>query len=105
MTSSRDAKRRMIELAPRDLISDLPANVIDGIVKQLPLHDAARLGVLSRKWRHAWMSLKHLKFDALFFKEVMKNKRSKIYEFYSIVSKVLLSHNGSIVEFSFTFLT
>lgn len=82
-----------------DLISYLPSNVIDCIMDHLPLHDTARLAIMSRDWKQIWKSLPHLKFDAQFFKQVLNKNESEDIDFFRIVSKVLLSHNGPIPRF------
>ncbi|PIM98119.1 hypothetical protein CDL12_29403 [Handroanthus impetiginosus] len=47
-------------------ISNLPCNVLDNILKYLPLHDAVKTSILSRRWRYKWVTIPHLVFDANF---------------------------------------
>lgn len=89
--------------ASTDRISDLPANVIDKIMLYLPLLDAARMSVLSKKWRSNWVSLPYLIFDYEFAKTVLANGDYNAYKWSRIITNILLLHEGSIIEFSLTF--
>ncbi|XP_056691975.1 F-box/FBD/LRR-repeat protein At1g13570-like [Spinacia oleracea] len=55
---------------------------------------AARMGVLSTKWKAHWLSLRHLRFDEAFWDEVGEDKGS------SIVSNILFHHKGPLQKFS-----
>ncbi|CAI0458687.1 unnamed protein product [Linum tenue] len=46
-----------------DRITDLPADVIQRILVFLPIKDAAKTSILSRKWRHQWRGIPELVFD------------------------------------------
>ncbi|KAI6688915.1 hypothetical protein NL676_025743 [Syzygium grande] len=46
-----------------DKISQLPRNIIDQILSHMPIKDAVRTSILSRKWRYKWSSLPQLVFD------------------------------------------
>jgi hypothetical protein len=45
-----------------DGISDLPCNVIDGILEKLNIRDLVRTSILSTKWRYMWTSVPRLEF-------------------------------------------
>lgn len=47
----------------RDFISELPPNVTQLVLTKLPIKDAVRTSILSRRWRNSWGSLKDLVFD------------------------------------------
>ena len=100
MAREEKSKRRKSLDDPADVISDLPRNVIDSIVECLPLRDAARLSVLSRKWRDIWISMPYLTFNAYFFASVLQEKIHVTHEFSGIVSKILFHHKGPILKFS-----
>ncbi|PNX71480.1 F-box/FBD/LRR-repeat protein [Trifolium pratense] len=50
-----------------DRISNLPINVIDGILEHLDIRDRVRSSVLSTKWRYLWASVPRLEFESKFF--------------------------------------
>ncbi|XP_004292705.1 PREDICTED: F-box/FBD/LRR-repeat protein At1g13570-like [Fragaria vesca subsp. vesca] len=68
-----------------DRISNLPEEVIDKILTNLPIKDGARTSVLASNWRYKWAMLPHLVFDA------RCNSR--------IANQVLLGHFGPISKF------
>ncbi|XP_058080863.1 F-box/FBD/LRR-repeat protein At1g13570-like isoform X4 [Magnolia sinica] len=73
-----------------DLISNLPVDAYNAILMCLPLRDAVRTSILSRKWRYRWASIPHLVFDGI--------KRCAI-DLADIVNGVLLVHNGPVHKF------
>ncbi|KAL0432608.1 UNVERIFIED_CONTAM: F-box/FBD/LRR-repeat protein [Sesamum latifolium] len=81
-----------------DRISNLPGNVIDNILKFLPLHDAVRTSVLSKGWQYNWVTVPYLAFDWTF-----RNNLSGNYRTESIIYQVLLLHKGPIVKFKLGF--
>ncbi|XP_074300670.1 F-box/FBD/LRR-repeat protein At1g13570-like [Silene latifolia] len=101
MSKQRKLKRQKTGgVIPPDLITELPRHVIDGIMEHLPLHDAARMSVLSHKWLDIWRSIPILTFDAQFFKRVFKNKRNNTtHEFYDIATRILIYHSGHLLRF------
>ncbi|KAK2451709.1 F-box/FBD/LRR-repeat protein [Trifolium repens] len=50
-----------------DRISNLPGNVIDGILKHLNISELIGTSILSKKWRFMWMSVPELEFCYNFF--------------------------------------
>ncbi|KAE9454470.1 hypothetical protein C3L33_13621, partial [Rhododendron williamsianum] len=60
-----------------DIISYLPSNVTENILKGLPLRDAVRTSVLSRKWRYKWVTLPELVFNDKFFLEGWDTEKSR----------------------------
>lgn len=89
--------------ASTDMISDLPKNVIDNIMKFLPLIDVARMSVLSKKWRSTWLSVPRLIFDDEFADPIQDmDYDSADGKWSSVISNILLHHEGPIIEFSLT---
>ncbi|KAH7834789.1 hypothetical protein Vadar_019746 [Vaccinium darrowii] len=80
-----------------DIISNLPSNVTENILKDLPLREAVRTSVLSSKWRYRWVSLPHLVFNCEFFyfPKVMDKEKLK-----AIIYQVLLHHQGPLMKFA-----
>ncbi|KAK4434309.1 F-box/FBD/LRR-repeat protein [Sesamum alatum] len=81
-----------------DRISNLPTNVIDNILKFLPLHDTVRTSVLSKGWQYKWVNVPYLAFDWTF-----KENLSGEHNIESIIYQVLLLHKGPIVKFTLGF--
>ncbi|XP_059308695.1 F-box/FBD/LRR-repeat protein At1g13570-like [Lycium ferocissimum] len=99
------SKRAAAEVEREDIITALPRNVVDRILELLPVRDAARTCVLSKKWRDIWVSLPHLVLDNLFCKKLIakcqffysqRNSESVLRE---TVDEILLQHIGDIVKF------
>ncbi|XP_058193516.1 F-box/FBD/LRR-repeat protein At1g13570-like [Rhododendron vialii] len=77
-----------------DIISNLPSNIMETILKYLPLRDAGRTSVLSRRWRYKWVTLPQLVFQNQFFVSSGDTEKIKV-----IIYQVLLLHQGPLVEF------
>ncbi|GKB12471.1 F-box/FBD/LRR-repeat protein-like protein [Tanacetum coccineum] len=101
-----------------DIISNLPSPIIQNILCLLPIKEAARTSILSKKWRYTWVIIPKLVFNEkdMFDKttdgqlslleETFENPPSerkqltrKCKVFYAI-HQVLLLHQGPIHEFS-----
>ncbi|WMV22726.1 hypothetical protein MTR67_016111 [Solanum verrucosum] len=93
---SRDSKRAFFDDDRGDRISSLPSNAIDCILEFLPVQDAARTSILSKKWRYIWAMLPNLKLDNLFCNKLASRSQ---YVFKQTIDKILLQHIGDIVKF------
>ncbi|GAU17946.1 hypothetical protein TSUD_330710 [Trifolium subterraneum] len=82
-----------------DRISDLPSNVIDGILENLDIRDLVRTSILSTKWRYLWTSVPRLEFDIDFFfsLQYIDNPLGPVVS--KIITDVLILHNGPISKF------
>ena len=66
-----------------DIISSMPDDVINNILKRLPIHEAVRTGILSREWRYKWTILTQL----------VLNTPLRGYRYRgNIISRLLLLH-------------
>ncbi|XP_019263843.1 PREDICTED: F-box/FBD/LRR-repeat protein At1g13570-like [Nicotiana attenuata] len=74
-------------------LTNLPINVKYQIQEHMTIEDAARMSVLSSKWRHIWASNPKLTIFADFCR---KGKQSSIT---NIINRVLLHHYGPIKTF------
>ncbi|XP_058193518.1 F-box/FBD/LRR-repeat protein At1g13570-like isoform X1 [Rhododendron vialii] len=82
-----------------DIISNLPSYIVENILKYLPLRDAVRTSVLSRRWRYKWVTLPQLVFDHnLFFLNSGDWEKIK-----AIIYRVLLLHQGPLVKFELSY--
>ncbi|CAL5396312.1 unnamed protein product [Camellia sinensis] len=80
-----------------DIITHLPDDVKETILMCLPLQDAARTSILSRKWRYMWMRLPQLVFDDMFCRESIRIEKNKLM---MTIYQVLLLHCGPILKFT-----
>ncbi|KAJ0642677.1 putative F-box domain, FBD domain, F-box-like domain superfamily protein [Helianthus annuus] len=81
-----------------DFISTLPQNIIEDILTRIPLQEALRTSVLSKKWRYTWRGMPKL----VFTDKMVNHLRIQLnkYKLISAIFHVLLFHNGpTIVEF------
>ncbi|XP_023732932.1 F-box/FBD/LRR-repeat protein At1g13570 [Lactuca sativa] len=80
-----------------DRISTLPQGIIEKILTLMPLQDAVKTSILSRKWRYCWTSMPKLTFTVLNLssdsKEVNKHKLLKD------IFHVFILHTGPLLEF------
>ncbi|CAM8884326.1 unnamed protein product [Rhodiola kirilowii] len=72
-----------------DRITKLPDEIIGHILGYLPICDAVRTSVLSRRWRCSWT--KTVQLNLYFIDYEMSNER-----FFRLVLRVLVSHVGPI---------
>ncbi|XP_031113544.1 F-box/FBD/LRR-repeat protein At1g13570-like isoform X2 [Ipomoea triloba] len=89
MDISRNSKRRALD----DRFINLPTDVLNCILDHLPVRDAARTSILSRKWRYIWAAHPNLELDPKDIVTVTKN------DFVGIGNRILLQHIGPILTF------
>ncbi|KAI7758080.1 hypothetical protein M8C21_033593 [Ambrosia artemisiifolia] len=79
-----------------DIISTLPQHIIGSILSLMPLRDALRTSILSKKWRYAWQSMPTLVFTDDMVKLPSDHCCAplKKYKLVSAIFHVLLLHNG-----------
>ncbi|XP_049380462.1 F-box/FBD/LRR-repeat protein At1g13570-like [Solanum stenotomum] len=84
-------KKLKVERDELDRLTDLPINVKHQIQEHLSVEEAARMSVLSRPWKHIWVSIPKLVFSADF----CHNKPLII----DVINTILLQHCGAIKTF------
>ncbi|WOG96039.1 hypothetical protein DCAR_0415369 [Daucus carota subsp. sativus] len=101
------SSRRKVDFVKKDIISELPQNLLEIILCFLPIRDAVRTSALSRAWRYRWTRIPHLIFDleSIFHSTMKKYTENddpglKAYSFVSVINEVLLLHKGPILKFS-----
>ncbi|WMV41982.1 hypothetical protein MTR67_035367 [Solanum verrucosum] len=77
-----------------DTISNLPCNVLDGILGWSPWKDAVKTSILSKDWRYKWVTRQQLDFNDEFFESFKQDEEAK-----RIITQVLLLHKVSILKF------
>ncbi|KDP24339.1 hypothetical protein JCGZ_25635 [Jatropha curcas] len=82
-----------------DRISNLPWDVLDSILVHLPLREAARTSILSRKWRYKWTGLSQFVFDDKCIRSSLSDKVARWVEIMKIINKVRFYHSGPIEKF------
>ncbi|KAK6257938.1 hypothetical protein QUC31_001397 [Theobroma cacao] len=83
----------------KDRISELPDEILVHILSFLSLRNAARSGILSRRWRHLWKSVPSLNFD--FVNKLGPGRDSKglnKYQFVDWVNAVLDLYQGKSLD-------
>ncbi|XWS47539.1 hypothetical protein CRYUN_Cryun14cG0161000 [Craigia yunnanensis] len=88
----------MVKPVKSDRISNLPWDVLNGILVHLPLRDAARTSLLSRKWRYKWASLSQFVIDDKCFPNSLPDK-ARWGEVRRIFHQVQSNHSGPIEKF------
>ncbi|XP_058740359.1 putative FBD-associated F-box protein At3g50710 isoform X2 [Vicia villosa] len=95
----RTSRKKKKKANTNDRISDLPSNVIDGILANLKIRDLVRTSILSKKWRYMWTSAPHLCYDDDFFERFLR-LRDPDTVVCKIIMDVLMLRNGPVCKFS-----
>ncbi|XP_009611095.2 F-box/LRR-repeat protein 25-like [Nicotiana tomentosiformis] len=77
------------------MIGDLPNDILHRVLELIPIQDAAKTSILSKRWTQIWSTQPHLVFDRHFFQYV-SNKDASVA---SIIHKILMQHTGNILGF------
>ncbi|KAF3621135.1 putative nuclear transcription factor Y subunit B-6-like [Capsicum annuum] len=76
-------------------IGGLSNDILGRLLEKMPIQDAAKPSILSKKWIQIWSTLPYLVFDHLFFQYVSDIGASAA----SIIHKILMQHTGNILGF------
>ncbi|XP_059315548.1 F-box/FBD/LRR-repeat protein At1g13570-like [Lycium ferocissimum] len=98
-----NGEKRDCQSVPLDVLGSLPESVIDDILICLPLRDAVRTSMLSRKWRYKWCRISQLKLDDTLW-ETTKDMISPTVKFTNIIYHLLTFHAGPISKFILSIL-
>ncbi|CAH1416816.1 unnamed protein product [Lactuca virosa] len=82
-----------------DRISALPQDTMEKVLSLMPIRDALRTSILSKKWRYCWTRMPKLVFDDNMVK-LSSNMEEEIekYKVVNAIFHVLLLHKGPISE-------
>ncbi|CAH1451068.1 unnamed protein product [Lactuca virosa] len=83
-----------------DRISNLPEHLIASIIERLPIQDAVRTCIISKKWRYIWTEMRELVFDNQFSNKFAKNGAFGRNGFIRIIKQVLTLSKGPILKFA-----
>ncbi|XP_047937909.1 F-box/FBD/LRR-repeat protein At1g13570-like isoform X1 [Salvia hispanica] len=78
-----------------DTITTLPRSIIENILSRLPLREMVRTSLLSREWKHRWLTCPELVFDVCFDQMFLKGR-----ELNPIIHHVLRHHRGPLLRFT-----
>ncbi|KAM3328239.1 hypothetical protein P3S68_032931 [Capsicum galapagoense] len=91
----RKVKKPCTATLPLDVLSNLPAHVLDDILICLPLRDAVRTSILSNKWRFNWCRLPALMLDQTLWDTT--NENINFFD-YSALDKLVVPVSGDVVN-------
>ncbi|KAJ1262907.1 hypothetical protein BS78_09G144800 [Paspalum vaginatum] len=92
-------KRRHKSVANVDNISNLPDVIKDKVLCCLPIKEAVKTCLLSRKWRYTWASMTELIFREDDFSLGNGNEDGESNKFVHFVIMFLSLHDGPILKF------
>ncbi|KAL9225812.1 hypothetical protein vseg_001694 [Gypsophila vaccaria] len=82
-----------------DRLTDLPDNVVEAILESLPMRDAVRTSVLSKKWQHQWETVSRLRLDYAFFDSIYRRSKPPSINYVMLVKNIMLQHHGPLIKF------
>nr|XP_043625889.1 F-box/FBD/LRR-repeat protein At1g13570-like [Erigeron canadensis] len=86
-----------------DILSTIPQSIIESILMLMPIKDAVKTSILSRKWRYCWTTMPMLAFDDHMVKVEASNhgKGLKKYKLVNAILNVLFQHKGLELQFHY----
>ncbi|KAF5198429.1 F-box/FBD/LRR-repeat protein [Thalictrum thalictroides] len=98
--ASEGSRDQMIFVQPRlDRLSNLPGELINNILKLVPIRDAVRTSVLSWDWRYKWMTIPELIFNACPILPSRSSERQTYNKLVDIINHVVFLHKGVLDKF------
>ncbi|KAK9705333.1 hypothetical protein RND81_07G049100 [Saponaria officinalis] len=82
-----------------DRLTDMPDNVVEAILECLPMRDAVRTSVLSKKWQHQWETVSRLLLDYVFFDSMYRRRKPPSINYVTVVKNIMLQHHGNLIKF------
>ncbi|CAN6702289.1 unnamed protein product [Malus baccata var. baccata] len=97
--SSGNEITEMESVTKKDRISNLPWDVLDGILVRLPLKEVVRTSILSSRWRHKWTGISQFVIDDKCIPRRISDKVARWESIMEILRQVQLHHTGPIEKF------
>nr|XP_043625891.1 putative F-box/FBD/LRR-repeat protein At5g56810 [Erigeron canadensis] len=93
-----------IQRLTSDIINTLPKNIVENILTLMPIQDALKTSILSKKWRHRWKSMPKLAFDDNhvengFFQENFESEGGNEFTFVELLPCVPLVRTLDLSRF------
>ncbi|KAJ0809812.1 putative F-box domain, FBD domain, leucine-rich repeat domain superfamily [Helianthus annuus] len=82
-----------------DIISNFPEDLINPILERLPVKEAARTSLLSKRWRYRWTTMRKLVFLYGFSGQFLKIGAYRQHGFIRVVNQIMIKHQGPISKF------
>nr|XP_043625794.1 F-box/FBD/LRR-repeat protein At1g13570-like [Erigeron canadensis] len=83
-----------------DIISTLPQDITTRILSRMPIRDALRTSILSRKWRYCWRRVSTISFEDKMFEGLNYSKEIMKHKVANAIFHVLLLHTSPLLKFS-----
>ncbi|KAJ0807758.1 putative F-box domain-containing protein [Helianthus annuus] len=91
--------RRRFVAHDDDIISNFPEDLINPILERLPVKDAVRTSLLSKRWRYRWTTMRTLDFHFGFSGQFLKVGAYCHNGFIRVISQIMIHHQGPIFTF------
>ncbi|KAJ0612087.1 putative F-box domain, FBD domain, leucine-rich repeat domain superfamily [Helianthus annuus] len=92
-------RRRRSVTDDDDMITNLPEDLINPILERLPVKDAVRTSVLSKRWRYRWTTMRTLDFHFGFSGQFLNIGAYQHNGFTRVISQIMIHHQGPISTF------
>ncbi|XP_076944896.1 F-box/FBD/LRR-repeat protein At1g13570-like [Bidens hawaiensis] len=93
-------KRRCVSYPDdEDIISNLPEDFINPILERLPIRDAVRTSILSKKWRYRWTTMTRLVIDYEFSRKFINYASYRHNGFIRTTNHIMINHKGPVSKF------
>ncbi|KAJ9559055.1 hypothetical protein OSB04_013669 [Centaurea solstitialis] len=91
-------RRKLLPCVEGDRLSNLPESLVGLILERLPIQDAVRTSILSKKWRYRWTTMTSLVLDKQFSRKYANNGAYDHNGFIRIVNQVIILHPRPITK-------